>query len=295
MMVTDTGKELLLPRGLYDAEGACHRLAVLRALSGAEEVMLASSRRALLSTLLQACLERIGGYERPGRDHVEALTRGDRHFLALHLRAALFGDRISLVVACANPACAARADLELEVSALAPERSEPGPEFLEVATPAGTARLREPTGADDTFLAGLAEAPPDGDRPARSAHLWSRLVLDLAGEGALSPQRWLSLEPPVRQAIALGLAEGTSGPDLGFVTGCPSCGAMMELELDPLALLVRQLRQGTERLSAEVHCLAWAYGWSEADVLALPRPRRWRYLELVRRQVEGRPLLDGWG
>jgi hypothetical protein len=48
------------------------------------------------------------------------------------------------------------------------------------------------------------------------------------------------------------------------------------------------------RLEAEVHCLAFHYHWPEADILALPRPRRWRYLELVRRELEGSPLLDGW-
>jgi hypothetical protein len=282
-------EELLLPHGLYDQGGVCHRAAVLRPLTGKEEALIGGARRVELGALLEACLGRIGGYEQPSRLHVEALTRGDRDFLALRLRRSLFGDRLSLVVTCVNPACAARADLDLEIEALAPEREQPGPELLEIPTPSGLARVREPTGADDQAVSRVG-----GSRAERAAELWSRLVLDLDGQGPLTPQAWLELAAPVRQSIALGLSEQSSAPDLGVATACPSCAAGMQLTLDPFGLLVRELRQGVERLVAEVHCLAWAYGWSEADILALPRARRWGYLELVRRQVEGRPLVDGW-
>jgi len=282
-------EELLLPHGLYDEDGVCHRAAVLRSLTGNQEALLGGARRVELSALLEACLSRIGGYEQPSRAHVEALTRGDRDFLALRLRRSLFGDRLSLVVTCVNPACSARADLDLEIDALAPEREEPSPEYLDVPTPGGLARVREPTGADDRALSRIG-----GSRNERAAELWSRLLIDLDGRGPLSARGWLELAAPVRHSIALGLSEGSAAPDLGVATACPSCGASMQLTLDPLALLVRELRQGSERLIAEVHCLSWAYGWSEADILALPRPRRWRYLELVRRQMEGRPLVDGW-
>jgi hypothetical protein len=289
MMWVHSEEELLLPHGLYDQEGACHRAAVLRPLTGNEEALIGGARRVELGTLLEACLGRIGGYEQPSRRHVDALTRGDRDFLALRLRRSLFGDRLSLVVTCVNPACAARADLDLEIGALAPERELPGPEFLEITTPAGLARVREPTGADDQAVSRLG-----GSRSERAAELWSRLLLDLDGRGPLTPQAWLELAAPVRQSIALGLSEHSSAPDLGVATACPSCAASMQLTIDPLGLLVRELRQGVERLVAEVHCLAWAYGWSEADILALPRARRWGYLDLVRRQVEGRPLVDSW-
>jgi hypothetical protein len=43
-----------------------------------------------------------------------------------------------------------------------------------------------------------------------------------------------------------------------------------------------------------VHSLAFHYGWSEEAVLDLPRARRWAYLELLRNQLEGRPLVDLW-
>ena len=76
-----------------------------------------------------------------------------------------------------------------------------------------------------------------------------------------------------------------------FTTWPSSCSAWFELELGPADLLAWELGLGSDRLFAEVHLLAFSYHWSEEAILALPRERRWRYLELLRRQGEGRPLL----
>jgi hypothetical protein len=39
------------------------------------------------------------------------------------------------------------------------------------------------------------------------------------------------------------------------------------------------------RLYEEVHVLATHYHWSESDILALPRRKRLRYLDLIARQL----------
>lgn len=280
-----------LPHGLYDEDGTCHRHAALRPLTGGEELLLAAGEGApsaqASSALLASCLARLGGFERVDAGLTAALTRGDRHHLALHLRGQMYGDRISLVVRCPSPGCAALADVDARISSLAPERPEPAPEHLVVDTPAGRATVREPTGEDDAALEKASVS-----RAERAAILWSRLV-ELDGR-ALSPSDWTALPAAARHAVALALAEGTSAPDLGLIARCPTCAAWLELELDPFALLARELRGGAERIEAEVHCLAFHYHWSEAEILALPRARRWRYLELLRRELEGRPLVDGF-
>ncbi len=111
----------------------------------------------------------------------------------------------------------------------------------------------------------------------------------------MSPEAWTALSPDTRGALAVALAEQGSALDLVFLAPCPTCQALLEIELDPMDLLVRELRHGADRLITEIHCLAWYYHWTEDEVLALPRPRRWRYLELLTRQVEGRALLEPWG
>jgi hypothetical protein len=282
-----------LPHGLWDADGVCHRRAWLRALSGHEELLLGSGAAPdpqAASELLAACMPRLGGYPRVDVELAGALTRGDRQHLALHLRALLYGDRIALVARCPGPSCGAAADVDVHISELAPdsEGTPDRPEVIELDTPSGRASVREPTGDDDLALHGAG-----GDPRTRSALLWSRLV-ELDGQ-PLAPAAFAALPAATRHAVALALAEHSRAPDLSFVARCPSCRAWLELALDPFALLARELASGTDRLLAELHCLAYHYHWSEADILALPRPRRWRYLELLRRELEGRALLDGMG
>lgn len=289
-MRAEPSDPIVLPRGLYDAGGACHREAVLRPIRGYEEMALAGAGSSAASAFLAACVDRIGDFSPIEPAHAAALTRGDRQHIALQLRARLFGDRVSLVLTCPNPSCGELADLDLSVAAISAAPDRVVPEVLSIETPEGTARVREPTGADDELMERAT-----GDRRARSALLWSRLLVDLDGRGALTPDAFQRLAAPTRHAIATGLADRGGALDLAFLSTCPACHALLETELDPIDLLVRELRFGAERLLAEIHCFAWYYHWSEDDVLALPRARRWRYLELLARQVEGRPLFDPWG
>ncbi|HSR96252.1 MAG TPA: hypothetical protein VLM79_04235 [Kofleriaceae bacterium] len=282
-----------LPHGLFDADGVCHRDAVLRAMTGHEELMLADlgpgeagePNPGAVSALLVSVIERLGDYDRIDGELVGALTRGDRAVLVLHLRAGLYGDRMSLVVRCPNPACAALCDVDLRISELLPRPAAPRP-HVACDTPSGPAVIHEPTGADDDAVAAVADR--GGSREERVALLWSRLV-ELDGR-RLAPDEWPRLPAATRHAIAVALAEGSRAPELTFLARCPTCAAHLELGIDPYAMLARELRLGGDRLFAEVHALAFHYHWSEAEILALPRPRRWRYLELLGRELEGRPL-----
>ncbi len=280
---------LLLPRGLFDADGRCHRSVGIRPLTGQQEAVVAELGErpgaADVSRLLRVCLESIGGYSPVELPQIQALARGDRQFLLLQLRRLLSGDTLPLVVRCPNPACHALADLDLSVGELLTE-AKPGKELIEVQTAEGDFRLCEPTGADDEALELLPGAWRD-----RAGQLWDRLILDRDGkawEGG-----WEKLKPATRAQLAMALGDQSCGPDLVVFSSCPACAAMLEVVLDPMMILMRELRTGVERLLAEVHSLAWHYHWSEAQILDLPRARRWHYLELIRSQVEG-STPQGW-
>ncbi|MGS2617480.1 hypothetical protein ACVCAH_23580 [Micromonospora sp. LZ34] len=284
--------ELLLHRGLVDATGARHRRVSLRPLGGHEEAALAEAvsldggapDERTVHEVLAACIERLGGYRRVTAEHAAALTRGDRQRLVLALRGIALGDPLVLTLSCPSAVCGELADLELRVSSLLGDggttEPDPEPQCWAVDTPDGMLHVRAPTGADDEVCADLR-----GDAAQRAAVLWDRL-LDVGDPPAV----WTDLDPVTQQLLARTLAASGTLPDLLFVSACPACGALLELELDPFQLLARELALGAERLLAEVHCLAFHYGWAEDAILALPRPRRWRYLELLRRQLEGRPL-----
>ena len=278
---------LVLPHGLFDADGDCHREVWLRPLVGADEVRMLDAAMGVerADRLLSAGVARLGEFEELDASALAALTRGDRAFLLLRIWAQEHGERATLVVRCANPDCAQRADLDVHMAELAPEGVEPPREQFSVATPAGPYILREPTAALDAAVA-------DGDRATRVARLWAGLVIATPGGGTLAPEDWPTLPLPVRAALAAGLATASRAPDLLFFSRCPSCAAALELVLDPLRLFERREGLAEDRLLAEVHCLAWYYHWSQAEILGLTRAERWRYLDLIRRQVEGRPLLD---
>jgi hypothetical protein len=59
---------------------------------------------------------------------------------------------------------------------------------------------------------------------------------------------------------------------------CPECGAEWEETLDVTAFAWAEVESRAKRLLLEVHLLASAYGWSEADILAVSEPRRAFYL-----------------
>jgi hypothetical protein len=277
---------LLLPHGLFDADGMCHREATLRPLVGGDELRIFEAMGVdKADQLLLGGVARLGGYTDLDVATVRALTRGDRQFLLLRLWALEHGERATLVVRCPNPACRARADLPVDIRSLAPEGSLPHRATFEVVTPTGIWRLREPTGELDSRVG-------EGPRPERAARLWAGLVEATPTGDPLEPDAWPNLPFAVRAALALGLADALRAPDLYFLARCPSCAAGLELQLDPLRLFERRSAGTEERLLAEVHCLAWHYHWSPGDILALTRRERWRYLDLIRRQVEGRPLLD---
>lgn len=295
-------RDVVFRRGVVDATGARHRRATVRPLTGREEGWLTGGPLGAgdASALLAACTTRLGGYHDVTAGLVALLTRGDRARLALALRRLMCGDQLVLTLTCPNGSCGEQADLELRVTDLLVDGADPvqpEPEEVSVATPDGTARVRAPLGVDDEAVeaaplpAGLC---PGAERDARSALLWSRLVLDLDGAGPPSPAGWLTLGGETRQHLARAVVELDSTLDLFIVTACPACGTALEVELDPFDLLARELGLGSSRLLAEVHSLAFHYGWSEDAVLDLPRTRRWAYLELLRNQLEGRPLVDAW-
>ncbi|HEY8613118.1 MAG TPA: hypothetical protein VIL69_17760 [Roseomonas sp.] len=130
----------------------------------------------------------------------------------------------------------------------------------------GTLRLRRPTGEDQ--------------------RLWRARAYADETEAALSICASLLLDPaPLDEADlpALGEAMAEADPLPGFHIGatCPACGAAAEAALDLEAALLAQFAQHQRALLDEVHLLASRYGWTEAEILAVPPHRRRAYLTRI--------------
>jgi hypothetical protein len=62
---------------------------------------------------------------------------------------------------------------------------------------------------------------------------------------------------------------------------CPACQHEWLAMFDILSFFWTEIEAWAYRTLRQVHTLASAYGWREADVLAISAWRRQRYLEMV--------------
>lgn len=188
------------------------------------------------------------------------LPVGERDARLLELREHLFGPELDGIAEC--PQCGEQVEYGLETGALLAGRPE-GSTFELVAS-GRRLRVRLPTGAD------LAEAASAGDLGAARALLLERC---LAGESVATPSE-------IVPELARRLAEVDPLADARLSLTCPECRHEWTLALEVGAWLYTELEAWAWRTLLDIHTLASAYGWSEAEILALG-PRRELYLELV--------------
>ncbi len=226
---------------------------------------------ALVTRLLAAC--RAGDRPEPAEREAEAweLTLAGRIGGLLAIVARTPGAApLALELRC--PGCGEALEVELPLDALLELAAEAEREpVVEVALGAGeTVRVRRPTGEDQRRWRSRAYA---------SAEEAEREVLAslLAPDGAPAP-------PPDAALLArVGAAMEERDPLPGFrlASRCPACGAEEDHPLDLEALLTQRLERRQGRLLREVHRLASRYGWTEAEVMALPARRRRAYLDIL--------------
>lgn len=199
------------------------------------------------------------------------LPVGHRDDLLLQLRAAAFGPRLEAVVDC--PHCAAKLELVLNTDELR-STSPPAPAHPLALDSAGhTVTFRLPDGLD---LVALTAAP---DPASAETALLHRCVLSARhGDDAVPADR---LPAPVISALLAQLAAADPQADLRLNLDCPACAHRWEAPFDIVAFFWREIESWSARILREVHAIAAAYGWSEAEILALSPARRRLYLELV--------------
>ena len=98
-----------------------------------------------------------------------------------------------------------------------------------------------------------------------------RMVRELVSDDNSLPE---PLPPDLLTSIERALAEVDPLVDFKLNTACPECGTSALYELDLQALALSRLRRERAELVANVHRLASAYHWSEAEILAVPPARR---------------------
>jgi hypothetical protein len=89
------------------------------------------------------------------------------------------------------------------------------------------------------------------------------------------------LPADVLGAVEDQMAAADPQADVRLALSCPACGHQWQEVFDIVSFLWGEVQAWALRLLREVHTLASAYGWSEADILALSPQRRQMYLEMV--------------
>jgi hypothetical protein len=191
-----------------------------------------------------------------------SLARRDAALLAIHRER--FGESLRCTGRC--PKCGEAVEVDLPVAELIPVSvPETGlrmvHEDLEI-------QYRLPTGTD--LLAAEDERA-----------LAERCVITARRTADGSEVDVASLPTSALMRMGEAMAEVHPAAGLEVDVTCEACGGRWDAGLDIAAFVASLVRVDALRVVAEVHALAVAYGWTEAEVLAVPRPRRRRYLELV--------------
>jgi hypothetical protein len=201
-----------------------------------------------------------------------SLTVGGRNTRLLELRKRLFGPDVPAVADC--PSCDTPVELLVPTDWLRAD-SDDGPprELARLATDDYEVLFRIPT------LADLAELPFAAGPEALDLTLLERCVVEARIDGA--PARAAELPPTVVDAVERRMEELDPAAELRLSLRCPECGSEWLAGFPIADFLWADLDRWARHLLSEIHALAVAYGWSEADILGMSAARRALYLELV--------------
>jgi hypothetical protein len=216
-------------------------------------------RPALVTALLASCGEpRDDGFWwlQPVGNRIAALFR--------LLAATDAVDHLSLLAHCRRPSCGERFELELPMAML--HDVVPDGETIQVhLNGEQSVSLRRPNGRD---LREWRNQRPTSRQAAVAIMLHSLVV-----EGQATPDD----EPVLSEALSV------LDPLVAFTVSCacPACRSTNEVRVDLEDIALARLRRKQRELLREIHRLASRYGWTEAEVLAIPPHRRAHYLAMI--------------
>ncbi|MFL6196543.1 MAG: phage baseplate protein [Thermoanaerobaculia bacterium] len=199
----------------------------------------------------------------------ESVGRRDARLLTL--REWTFGPRLVSLASC--PACGERLETAFDVADIrTPEGGAEEP--LSLKAEGYELAFRLPNSLD------VAALVPTGDLDAARRRLLGRCLL--AAHGADGEEVTVDRLPETAlAAVASRMAEADPQGDVELSLHCPACGHDWLAPFDIASFFWTEIDAWARVLLHEIHILASAYGWREADILALSPWRRRSYLELV--------------
>jgi hypothetical protein len=199
------------------------------------------------------------------------LRIGQRDARLLTLREWTFG---SCLVGLANcPDCGERVEAAFDAADIRAAAESETAEVLALGVADHAVRFRLPSSLDL-----LAVAASQDLETARRTLFERCLVAALRRD---EPVAAAELPTEVVQAVMAGMAAADPQADVQLALSCPACGRQWLMAFDIVAFFWSEVQTWAQRILREVHVLATAYGWREADILALSPQRRQIYLDMV--------------
>jgi hypothetical protein len=226
--------------------------------------------RRALTVLANACPD-------TSPDLLTQLPIGQRDLRLLTVRELTFGPQLTGVVRC--PSC--RAQLELTFTAAATRAGAElqaggelaAPPTYSVASGDYELHYRLPMSTD------LAAIAHERNLDRARELLLARCILAVSHEGAPASLRAAPRE--LLDAAVEDMARRDPQGDVQIAFTCSTCGEANQVAFDIAAFFWAEIDAWVTRTLRDVHRLAAAYGWREADILAMSARRRQFYLELA--------------
>jgi hypothetical protein len=237
-----------------------------------QEMIGVWERGELHSPLDQALLLLHAGEPDEPLQSLAKLNVGERDRRLLELREKTIGPRFSCSVEC--PFCGDDLQFEFDTRQV-------------LQAPAGGARIATISAAAGNFSVtfrlpnseDLMEALNAGPNEDSRRQVLERCVLAIEKDGGAIAVGEIS-EPAIEKICEL---MGSSDPlaDLQFTVQCQSCGKSWQAPFDVASFFWKEIAVRARRALSEVHVLATAYGWHEAEILNMSVARREFYLQMV--------------
>jgi hypothetical protein len=248
----------------------------MRSLTAAELLQVWEHGRAeggvdrALTVLAAACRDR-------SREQLARLPVGRRDALLFGVRAATLGARLESLADC--PACAMQLEFSLDTGEVCARIDA---EEAEAAQGTSTYRLaadgvdvvyRLPDSLDLLAVDGCLDAVGGRTMLVRRCVLSAR-----RGGEEVSPDE---LPAGALAQVEAEMAGRDGGAEIDLDLTCAACGHAWRTALDVAGFFWSEIDALATRLLGEVAGLAQAFGWCEADILAMSAARRHWYLELA--------------
>ncbi|MEP7343059.1 MAG: phage baseplate protein [Acidobacteriota bacterium] len=208
----------------------------------------------------------------PELDYAElaALDIGGRDARLFELRELTFGPRMDGFTACGH--CQERLEFMFDLEAFKHRSSAlSNREEFEFETDGWALHFRLPD-SHDLAAVGTCEDVANARRL-----LAERCVLQASRNGDVIA----ALSDDAVTQLARRIGECAPEAEVLLDFACPSCGHEWQSLFDIAAFFWTEIAAQAKRLLREVHLLASAYGWREAEILAMSARRRQAYLEMM--------------